>query len=371
MKKMSDPVFGDLYYQEVDETDVSKINSVTESLQGRVCPEPFRKIMVLQNGDVIICCPQWLPAVIGNVLENTIQEIWAGEKAQLIRKTILDGSYKYCDKKVCHLIDDNHIKKIFPLIESFDSITKTLPTEINISVDGTCNLWCPSCRNEKVTRIGLEKEKAAKIIGSVLDSIFSEPHNERVDLEIDGIGDIFSSSIYRHEFETRQCFTNPELWPNLKYTLLTNGVLMTEKMQKKHEILFTQTRIVKISIDAGNEESYNKVRLGGNWTTLWKNLDYLYESRLKYPDNTVDWAWVVVLQEDNFESVPELIRHAYRYPNELPAIHLHPILQGGHMPDFIFRDKAVWLETSTRYNRLLEVLNMPEVINYPNLYKPF
>ena len=95
------------------------------------------------------------------------------------------------------------------------------------------------------------------------------------------------------------------------------------------------------------------------------------ESRLKYPDTTVDWAWVVVLQEDNFESVPELIRHAYRYPNELPAIHLHPILQGGHMPDFIFRDKAVWLETSTRYNRLLEVLNMPEVINYPNLYKPF
>jgi hypothetical protein len=117
MKKMSDPVFGDLYYQEVDETDVSKINSVTESLQGRVCPEPFRKIMVLQNGDVIICCPQWLPAVIVNVLEYTIQEIWAGEKAQLIRKTILDGSYKFCcrcfvGKKVRH-INWNRLNSVF------------------------------------------------------------------------------------------------------------------------------------------------------------------------------------------------------------------------------------------------------------------
>jgi MoaA/NifB/PqqE/SkfB family radical SAM enzyme len=268
MKKLSDPVFGDLYYQDVTEEDVSKINAVTNAIQGRVCPEPFRKIMVLQDGDVIICCPQWLPAIIGNVLEESIQDIWSGEKANLIRQTILSGSYKYCDKKVCHFMHD--AKNVFPIKEAFDPSVKTLPTEINISVDGTCNLFCPSCRTEKVTYLGERREKAAKIIASVLDSLFDVPHNERVDLEIDGIGDIFSSSIYRHEFETRKCFTNPELWPNLRYTLLTNGVLMTEKIQNKHSTLFSQTKIVKISIDAGNESSYNKVRLGGNWSTLWK-----------------------------------------------------------------------------------------------------
>jgi len=364
MKKLSDPVFGDLYYQDFDENDVSKLPSLT----GRVCPEPFRKIMVLQNGDVIICCPQWLPAVIGNVLTESVQAIWSGEKANLIRQSILDSSYKYCDKKVCHFI--HHAEK-FPLKETFNTAINALPTEINLSVDGTCNLYCPSCRVEKVTFLGEQREKAAKIIGSVLDSLFEQPHDHRVDLEIDGIGDIFSSSIYRHEFETRKCFTNPEFWPNLRYTLLTNGVLMTEKMQNKHSTLFTQTKIVKISIDAGNEASYDKVRLGGHWATLWKNLDYLYESRLKHPGNTVDWAWIVVLQEDNFESIPELIRLAYKYPDNLPMIHIHPILQGDHMPDFLFRDKAVWLETSPRYARLLEVLNMPEVTNYPKIYKPF
>jgi sulfatase maturation enzyme AslB (radical SAM superfamily) len=369
MKKISDPTFGDLYYQDVTEEDVSKIHEVTAGIQGRVCPEPFRKIMVLQNGDVIICCPQWLPAVIGNVLTNTIQDIWAGEKANIIRQTMLDGSYKYCDKKVCHFM--HNAKKAFHIKETFDPSVNPLPTEINISVDGTCNLFCPSCRTEKITFLNTQRKQAADIISSVLDSLFSEPHNERVDLEIDGIGDIFSSSIYRHEFETRKCFINPELWPNLQYTLLTNGVLMTEKIQNKHSTLFAQTKIVKISIDAGNEQSYDKVRLGGNWTTLWKNLDYLYESRLKRPDNTVDWAWIVVLQEDNFESVPELIKLAYNYPDNLPMIHLHPILQGNHMPDFIFRDKAVWLETSPRYARLQEVLALPAVTNYPKLFKPF
>lgn len=371
MKKLSDPVFGDLYYQDVDENDVSKISALTDALRGRICPEPFRKIMVLQNGDVIICCPQWLPAVIGNVLTESIRDIWAGKKAELIRQTILDGSYKYCDKKVCHIMHDRVQKFTFPLKELFDTTIKTLPTEINISVDGTCNLYCPSCRTEKVTLLNERREAAAKIITSVLDSLFEKPHNEVVDLEIDGIGDIFSSSIYRHEFETRQCFTNPELWPNLRYTLLTNGVLMTEKIQNKHSTLFSQTKIVKLSIDAGNEQSYNKVRLGGNWKTLWKNLDYLYESRLKHPDNTIDWAWIVVLQEDNFESIPELIELAYKYTDNLPTIHLHPILQGGHMPDFIFRDKAVWLETSDRYPKLVEILNLPEVVNYPKIFKPF
>ena len=369
MKKLSDPVFGDLFYQELDKNDVTRVDALTKSLQGRVCPEPFRKVMILQNGDVIICCPQWLPAVIGNVLEQDIKDIWAGEKANIIRQTILDGSYKYCDKKVCHFIAE--AEKIFPLKQDFNPRVKQFPTEINLSVDGTCNLYCPSCRIEKITFLGEQREKAAKIIGSVLDSLFYAPHNEHVELEIDGIGDIWSSAIYRNEFETRDCFSKPELWPNLKYTLLTNGVLMTEKIQNKHATLFTQTKIVKISIDAGNEPSYNKVRLGGNWNTLWKNLDYLYESRLKKPENKVDWAWVVVLQEDNFESVPELIRRAYKYPDNLPMIHLHPILQGEHMPDFIFRDKAVWLETSPRYSKLLEILNSPEVTGYPKIYKPF
>ena len=371
MKKLSDPVFGDLFYQEIDHQDVSKIDILSAKLSGRVCPEPFRKIMVLHTGDVIICCPQWLPAIIGNVLNDTIRDIWAGEKANLIRQTIIDGSYKYCDKNVCHIMHDRVAKSTFPLLETFDVSVKPLPTEINISVDVTCNLFCPSCRTEKVTLMNEERARAEKIISSVLDSLFETPHNEVVDLEIDGVGDIFSSSIYRHEFETRKCFTNPEFWPNLRFTILTNGVMMTKKIQIKHSALLTHTKIIKISVDAGNEESYKKVRLGGHWQKLWGNLDYLYESRLNVPGNTLDWAWIVVIQEDNFESIPELIQIAYNYPNNLPTIHLHPILQGNHMPDFIFRDKAVWLETSARYTRLLEILNLPIVNDYPKLFKPF
>ena len=365
MKKISDPIFGDLYYQDLDDNDVSKLDKLT----GRVCHLPFSKIMVCNSGDVIICCPQWLPAVIGNVLTESIQDIWAGKKANIIRESINDGSYKYCDKKVCHYI--HHADTQLALKEHFNITVKTLPTDVIIAVDTNCNLHCPSCRSDKVTLNKEESEVTTRILMSVFNSLFYAPHNEPLNIEIDGVGDIFASPIYRQLFETEKCFTNPELWPKLRWTLLTNGVMLTEKIQKKYETILSTSSNIKISIDAGNKQSYDKVRLGGNWDILLKNLDYLYESRLKHPDNTIEWYWVVVLQEDNFESIPELIQLANKYPNKLPHIHLHPIMQGLHMADFIFRKKAVWMETSERYARLLEVLNLPEVVGYTNLYKPF
>ena len=368
MKKITDALFGDLYYQDITEQDFTRISKLERSLQGRVCPEPFRKLMVLNTGDVIVCCPQWMPAVVGNVLEQDLQEIWTGEKIKIIRETMLDGSYRYCDKKVCHFI--TQAEHTFPLKSGFNPAIKRFPSEINLSVDSTCNLWCPSCRLEKVTLIGEKREKAAKIIGKVLDSIFYEPHNEHIDLELDGVGDIWGSAIYRNEFETRECFSKPNLWPNLKYTLLTNGVMMTEKIQRRHETLFSQTKVVKISIDAGNETSYDRVRLGGNWNMLWKNLDYLYESRLRLPGNRVEWAWIVVVQQDNYESIQELFNLASKYTDNLPRIHLHPILQGAHMHDTIFRKKAVWLETHPNYAKLQEILNSQAVQEYPLVYMP-
>jgi radical SAM protein with 4Fe4S-binding SPASM domain len=53
-----------------------------------VCPEPFSKMAVNSDGSVSMCCVDWSQGtVIGNVAENSIQEIWNG--AQLKRYRIL------------------------------------------------------------------------------------------------------------------------------------------------------------------------------------------------------------------------------------------------------------------------------------------
>ena len=58
------------------------------------CAKPFKWFEVSQGnetGDVYMCCPSWLDMPIGNLTRQSVEEIWNGEKAQEIRRSILDG----------------------------------------------------------------------------------------------------------------------------------------------------------------------------------------------------------------------------------------------------------------------------------------
>jgi molybdenum cofactor biosynthesis enzyme MoaA len=146
--------------------------------------------------------------------------------------------------------------------------------------------------------------------------------------------------------------------------------MMTEKIQNRYADMFRRISAMSISIDAGNKKSYDKVRLGGDWDLLWKNINYLYNTQKQRDINDFDWAWQVVLQEDNFESIPDLIDLAYNYPDRLPFIVISPILNWGTFTDEDFTNKSVISRTSKNYNRLMEILNTPKVLNYPKIVRP-
>jgi sulfatase maturation enzyme AslB (radical SAM superfamily) len=313
-----------------------------------------------------------LPLVIGNIHENTIQEIWNGDKANRLRATILDGTYRYCNNKTClYLLYEKH--KLIPR-ESFVLPTNDLPEIVLLSVDESCNLYCPSCRTKKISQLDDERRKTVEtVITNVFQQLFNEPHSKHVHLTFDGRGEVFNSAIYRNLFENSPVFSNLNLWPNLDFRFITNGVMMTEKIQDRYAGMFGRLCSISISVDAGNKESYDKVRLGGDWDLLWKNLDYLYKTQRHRHGSrySFEWSWQVVLQEDNFESIPELINIAYNnYSELLPQIIISPILNWGAFDEETFKKKSVINPESKHYNKLKEILNMPQVANYPNLTKP-
>jgi radical SAM protein with 4Fe4S-binding SPASM domain len=58
------------------------------------------------NGDVVLCCDDWNHStVLGNLKEQTIEEIWNGEKLRNIRKAHINGEFykvrlcSECNKK--------------------------------------------------------------------------------------------------------------------------------------------------------------------------------------------------------------------------------------------------------------------------------
>lgn len=65
---------------------------------GRRCANPFRDFTVRWNGNVPLCCVDFRGMKVGNVLENTIEEIWNGSKFQAARRFLYHGmrSFKPC-----------------------------------------------------------------------------------------------------------------------------------------------------------------------------------------------------------------------------------------------------------------------------------
>lgn len=358
---LQDSRFGDLSYHK-------KIFNHPVTFPGteRLCPEPFMYSEVRLDGSVHICCPQWNPAAIGNVLKEDFVSIWNGEKAQIIRNSILDGSYSYCNSETCPKIQ-NWKNNLEPhTAENRDRLlnsVKDTPENVLFVVDDSCNLACPSCRGEKKTQLGnFQKEQALTVIRKVLRVMFMEPHLNHNRIGMDGSGEIFSSEVYRELFETEEIFTDTYKWPNLQFALNTNGTMMTEKIQKKYKHLMNQVSRIEISIDAGNQESYEKVRKGGHWELLWKNLDYFY-STIKDKKKTY-WQWNIIVQADNFESIPELIALGNKYNEYRPSIYFAKVLNWGTWTDSEYEEIAVHLPTHLLHTRYLEIMNLPEVQNY-------
>ena len=224
-----------------------------------ICLEPFRWFEVNSLGEAFLCCPSWLPKSIGNLKEKSVEELWNGKVAKEIRKSIFDGSFKYCNKKTCPRL----FKKEYSIIELNDapkeikSAKKTGklsygPKYLNLCYDCSCNLACPSCRNHFYIAKGKEME----------DSIYLKEKLEKGTcksveyIKVSGTGDPFGSPLYRQMLQK----FDPKDYPNLKEIVLhTNAQLWNEKMWKSMKMIHPFVKLAFISIDASKEKTYKKI----------------------------------------------------------------------------------------------------------------
>jgi len=352
---INDPLFGELRYHNQD-----KIYDSTFSKEDYICDLPFTYVEISARGEARVCCSSWNPVVIGNVLEEDIFDIWSGPKVNIIRNTIIDGSYKYCDEKVCpQLRSSIYLKSKKGFVNPLD----VLPSRIMFVVDHSCNLACPSCRKVPIIHAGDERaDSSFKILNSVTESIFKEPNDRIITLGFDGAGEVFHSAAYRKYFETNKIFSNIEDWPNLSFHIQSNGTVLTEKIQKKYFNWLKRINIMSLSVDAGDKESYEKVRVNGDWDLLWKNIDLFYDSIMQY--KKTEWTFNVIVQDHNFRSIPKLLDICSKYKNNYPVIKLSRILNWGTFTNDEYLKKAVWMPTHPDYQELRAIVELPEFKNY-------
>ena len=84
------------------ESNVDMIPEDSVHVEDFSCNEPWRKLIIRANGDVLPCCSFYgYEIVVGNVLKNSLKDIFNGEKMRGLRKDFKEGIYKLSPCQSC------------------------------------------------------------------------------------------------------------------------------------------------------------------------------------------------------------------------------------------------------------------------------
>jgi uncharacterized Fe-S cluster-containing radical SAM superfamily protein len=343
----------------------SAYGNINDKLNGLACKVPFTYFEILTRGDMTACCFSWLPVEVGNILTDSTEDIINNVDRIRIQNNMKNSLFSDCNDQ-CPTLNSllsfgRKTQNIVP-IEELDNAIKKSPISIGFSYDRSCNLQCPSCRNDLIF---YDPEDPTDINGQyiktihnkvklLIDALLNQDHE--LILNITGSGDAFASALYWNYL--LELAANP-VSKNIKIILNTNGVLMTKENWYAIKSLWPNIIRVLVSVDAATEDTYKIVRKNGNFKKLQRNLidfDELVDSK-NFP-NLINWQTNFILQRDNYKELKDFVAWQLTFKSK-PSIWTSLITQWGHITNEEFTSMAVWQSTHLLYKELVEILKDP------------
>ena len=334
----------------------------------KICTLPFESVEVNSNGKLYFCCASWQKKPFGDLQKESILNEWSSSDAKEIRHSILDGSYKFCNKEMCPYLQTDCLKRFDELSEKQQNILIEQgvelvepPVKLMLNYDLSCNLSCPSCRCEKISISTSDQNfvPLKNMTESIVFDFFKKASHQQIKLNITGSGDPFASQVFRQFLEN----LNGSLFPNLSIDLQTNGVLFTENMWARLEKIHNNIDSVFLSLDAATKETYLDVRRGGNWEIINNNINFLRGLRLK--DKIKRFQLHFVVQKRNYS---EMVQFSKIFNIKgVDLIYFSLVDDWGVWTKEIYEEQAVWKSNHKEHNNLLLVLSHP-IFELPNIF---
>jgi organic radical activating enzyme len=329
-------------------------------LKGMICTEPFERLDVLDRS-THQCCASWLQTSAGDMSRSDWQDVWNSGAAQDVRASILDGSYRHCNKVACpkihsgYLIPADEIAKRSDewrdIIEDRRTEMPAGPKIVNLAYDRTCNLSCPSCRSEK---FAADRELRARFDGMQERNIIPMLKTAEI-VFITGSGDPFASKNFRQLMDV----LGPEDFPQLRFQVMTNGMLLTRREWERFPALHGRVSQLRISIDAATGPTHELLRRGARWDVMLENLAFAGE--LRQQELVHDYQLVFVVQAENFREMGA----ACDLSRQLGAdrIFFSRMTNWGTFTESQYAEKAVFLASHPDHAEFLSAMQDPRLLS--------
>lgn len=300
------------------------------------CHLPWQEMIIQADGTVEPCC-YWTAhgnsnPPLGNVNENTIEEIWNGKGYRRLRRNMADGKLKAAGCANCFALKQGqamgleydgeadappHDKGVYAQnintlkaeIAAGADTLKAKPTIVSATASHKCNLACTHCyQNSSRSRAWKRKDVFAEI----------EKLTPTLVRLIAGGGEPLLFQRWRKfiaEFDIEKA-------PLLNFGMTTNATVL------KRDVLeglkkFKSLHII-VSMDGASPEIYNKIRINGDFREVEQNIRTLKKLVDSRPKSTVStFGLCMSVMKSNINHMPDFIRWAAR---EGLTFSIHPVL---------------------------------------------
>lgn len=261
------------------------------------CPVPFTTVILEPDGSVGMCRHLGSLFAIGNLKNQTLNEIWNGEKAINWRREFLNNNIQICSdfvrERQCNLTSS--FNAIFD-DANFNDVQNTPILKLTANFNGECNLRCQMCPVWKLpngfyTEENFWKDARVHLFPYLkdIDMLSGEPFIQKDTYKL------------IHEMLV--------INPSCHYNFTTNlHWEMTEEILNLLRRIYI--RSFSISVDSLKPEIYHKIRPPGDLAFVLSNIDKILDFHKTYPHkDLMRISFNMTVQQDNWQEVPDVLSY--------------------------------------------------------------
>lgn len=309
------------------------------------CQTIFNHVELNQIGELQCCCVPFVIGRIGNIEEDSIENIWSGIVHKIMCLAINNRTYSFCNSEMCPIFIGRESNATYDLESQYIAMEK-FPRNLLVNFEDSCNLRCESCRDKVKIAQGKEHEKNMRYADILINKVLS--HVEFITMA--GTGEVFVGKGYEKMYMS-------DTMNNIKWIrLLTNGTLFNKQNWEKFSRNKKAKFFLTVSIDAATKETYEKLRRNGNFDRLSENMKFAAE--LRKIGKLAYFRLNFVVQKKNYQEMPLFVQ--WGKDLGVDEVFFTKILNyGTYSQDEFFEISMMESDGMTPKKELMEILDLP------------